>query len=162
MPVFENARFITCEAEGEVFSKMAAGPDGRILWLGDDLPAEYASLPRVNLKGAVAVPAFGDTHMHFESFSMFENTFNISEAHSFDEAAAIVRAYAQAHPREKLLIGFGACGHLVREGRLPVREDLDRWTARPLIIVKYDGHAAVCNSAMMALSLIHISEPTRP
>ena len=29
MPVFENARFITCEAEGEVFSKMAAGADGR-------------------------------------------------------------------------------------------------------------------------------------
>ena len=27
MPVFENARFITCEAEGEVFSKMAAGAD---------------------------------------------------------------------------------------------------------------------------------------
>ena len=36
MPVFENARFITCEAEGEVFSTMAAGADGRILWLGDD------------------------------------------------------------------------------------------------------------------------------
>ena len=69
MPVFENARFITCEAEGEVFSKMAAGADGRILWLGDDLPAEYASMPRIDLGGAVAVPAFGDTHMHFESFS---------------------------------------------------------------------------------------------
>ena len=88
MPVFENARFITCEAEGEVFSKMAAGADGRILWLGDDLPAEYASMPRIDLGGAVAVPAFGDTHMHFESFSTFENTFNISDAHSFDEAAA--------------------------------------------------------------------------
>ena len=150
MPVFENARFITCEAEGEVFPRMAVGSDGRILWLGNDLPAEYASLPRVDLNGAVAVPAFGDTHMHFESFSMFENTFNISDAHSFDEAAAIVRTYAEAHPREKLLIGFGACGHLVREGRLPAREDLDRWAARPLIIVKYDGHAAVCNSAMMA------------
>ena len=150
MPVFENARFITCEAEGEVFSKMAAGADGRILWLGDDLPAEYASMPRIDLNGAVAVPAFGDTHMHFESFSTFENTFNISDAHSFDEAAAIVRTYAEAHPREKLLIGFGACGHLVREGRLPNREDLDRWAARPLIIVKYDGHAAVCNSAMMS------------
>ena len=105
MPVFENARFITCEAEGEVFSKMAAGADGRILWLGDDLPAEYASMPRIDLGGAVAVPAFGDTHMHFESFSTFENTFNISDAHSFDEAAAIVRTYAEAHPREKLLIG---------------------------------------------------------
>lgn len=46
MPVFENARFITCEAEGEVFPRMAVGSDGRILWLGNDLPAEYASLPR--------------------------------------------------------------------------------------------------------------------
>ena len=51
MPVFENARFITCEAEGEVFPRMAVGSDGRILWLGNDLPAAYASLPRVDLNG---------------------------------------------------------------------------------------------------------------
>ena len=30
MPVFENARFITCEAEGEVFPRMAVGSDGRM------------------------------------------------------------------------------------------------------------------------------------
>lgn len=140
MPVFENARFITCEAEGEVFSKMAAGADGRILWLGDDLPAEYASMPRIDLGGAVAVPAFGDTHMHFESFSTFENTFNISDAHSFDEAAAIGPHLRRSTPE-------GKAAHRLRRMRpsgagRAVCPTARTWTAgrrEPLIIVKYDG-----------------------
>lgn len=151
MPVFENAMFITCEEENRVCRRLAADEGGRILWVGDEIPAAYEKMPRVDLKGAVAVPAFGDSHMHFESFSMFENTFNISGAASFDEAKAIIAAYGLEHPREKILLGFGACGHLVKEGRLPNRKDLDGWCSRPLLIVKYDGHAAVCNSAMMAL-----------
>lgn len=151
MPIFENAKFITCDAENHIYDMMAVDTKGRILWLGEDVPDSCKEMPRIDLKGAVVVPAFGDTHLHFESFAMFENTFNISEALSFDEIKAIIAAYGVSHPQEKILLGFGACGHLVREGRLPSRKDLDQWSTRPLFIVKYDGHAAVCNSAMMAL-----------
>jgi len=151
MPIFENAKFITCDAENHVYNAMAVDAKGRILWMGEDVPDSCKDMPHVDLKGAVVVPAFGDTHLHFESFAMFENTFNISEALSFDEIKAIIAAYGVAHPQEKILLGFGACGHLVQEGRLPGRKDLDKWSTRPLFIVKYDGHAAVCNSAMMAI-----------
>jgi len=151
MPIFENAKFIACDEENHIYDAMAVDGKGRILWLGEDVPDSLKEMPRIDLKGAAVEPAFGDTHLHFESFAMFENTFNVSEALSFDQVKAIISAYGVAHPQEKILLGFGACGHLVKEGRLPGRKDLDQWTTRPLFLVKYDGHAAVCNSAMMAL-----------
>ena len=46
-------------------------------------------------------------------------------------------------------MGFGCSAHTVKEKRLPERSDLDKITSQPLMIVKYDGHASVGNSAMI-------------
>lgn len=48
-------------------------------------------------------------------------------------------------------MGYGCTANIVAEHRLPEKRDLDDWTERPLMVMKYDGHAAVCNSAMLAL-----------
>lgn len=124
---------------------------GHIAWIGDEPPEPYRSASAVDLQGATVTPAFGDTHIHFESFSMFANSFFIMEAASMDEAGQIIRACAETHPRSKVLFGFGCNEYTMAEKRLPQKSDLDKWTDRPLIIVKYDGHAAVCNSALLAL-----------
>lgn len=152
MVVYQNARFISCEPENRVFSAMAVDK-GRILWLGSesDLPPMCRGARKIDLGGGAVTPAFGDTHIHFESFATFEQTFYLMDAESFDECGRIVRAYGQAHPRAKVLMGYGCSAHTVREGRLPERADMDGWTDRPLMVVKYDGHAAVCNSPMLAL-----------
>ncbi len=152
MELYTNARFISCEPENRFFTAMAV-KKGRIVWLGeaDDVPARYQSARRVDLGGTVVTPAFGDTHMHFESLCTFEQTFYLMDAASFDEAASIVHAYAVAHPKARVLMGYGCSAHTVAEGRLPERKDMDKWTDRPLVVMKYDGHAAVCNSAMLAM-----------
>ncbi|MCC8357096.1 MAG: amidohydrolase [Oscillospiraceae bacterium] len=152
MVVYKNARFISCEPENRFFSAMAVDK-GRIVWVGspENLPASCQRARVVDLQGAAVTPAFADTHIHFESFATFQQTFYLMDAESFDEDAAIVRAYADAHPRAKVLMGYGCSAHTVREGRLPERADMDSWTDRPLMVVKYDGHAAVCNSAMLSL-----------
>ena len=152
MTVYTNARFLSCEESNRVGSAMAVDK-GRIVWFGDraELPAAYRRAKTVDLGGAVVTPAFGDSHMHFESLCIFEQSFYLMDAADFDECAAIVRAYADSRPRDKVLLGYGCSAHVVKEGRLPERADMDRWTERPLMIIKYDGHAAVCNSAMMAM-----------
>ncbi|MCD7749156.1 MAG: amidohydrolase family protein [Oscillospiraceae bacterium] len=152
MVVYKNARFISCEPENRFFSAMAVDK-GRIVWVGsqEDLPTSCQRARVVDLQGAAVTPAFADTHIHFESFATFQQTFYLMDAESFEEDAAIVRAYADAHPRAKVLMGYGCSAHTVREGRLPERADMDSWTDRPLMVVKYDGHAAVCNSAMLSL-----------
>ncbi len=150
MKVYSNATFITCEPASECYSAMAVD-GGKIIWIGDDVPGQFLTAERVDLGGACVTPAFADTHMHFESFCLFENTFYLCDVTDFSEAKQIVSNFSADHPKSAVLLGFGCSAHTVREGRLPERADLDDWTDRPLIIVKYDGHAAVGNSALMDL-----------
>jgi predicted amidohydrolase YtcJ len=148
MILYKNAEFITCQPENRVCKAMAVEKE-HIAWIGDEPPASLQVAKTVDLGGAAVVPAFADTHIHFESYCIFESTFHIGSALSFGEAKDRVAAYADANPKAKILLGFGACAHLVKEKRLPARRDLDTWSARPLLIIKYDGHAAVGNTALL-------------
>lgn len=152
MKLYRNATFITCEPENKIYTAMLVDK-GRICWLGniEDLLTKYSNAEVVDLNGKVVTPAFGDTHMHFESLCVFENTFYLMDAKNFAEAKKIVQDYATRNPKSKIIFGYGCTGNCVEEGRLPEKKDLDEWTKRPLMIVKYDGHAAVCNSAMLDL-----------
>lgn len=151
MKLFTNASFITCEPGNNATYSAMAVKKGRIVWIGNDIPDSYRSARMVDLGGTTVVPAFGDTHLHFESFCLFNNTFFVMDADSLDEMGRVVKTYAETHPSEKVILGFGCTAHTVKEERLPVRADLDQWTDRPLLIIKYDGHAAVCNTALMNL-----------
>ncbi len=152
MELYTNATFLTCEDTNRVCTAMAVNK-GHICWIGNeaDVPSQYRSARRIDLGGATVTPGFGDTHMHFESLCVFENTFYLVDVADFDQAKAVVQAYADKAPKAKVLIGYGCSAHTVTEKRLPERKDLDQWTTRPLMVVKYDGHAAVCNSALLAL-----------
>ncbi|MRR39052.1 metal-dependent hydrolase with the TIM-barrel fold protein, partial [bacterium] len=48
-----------------------------------------------------------------------------------------------------VILGFGCAAHTAREKRLPERRDLDRISSHPIMIVKYDGHASVGNTALI-------------
>ncbi len=152
MQLYTNATFLTCEPKNRIFTAMAV-EKGHIAWIGEenDIPPQYQNGAKIDLEGATVTPSFGDTHIHFESLCVFENTFYLTEAKDFEEAEQIVRACAEKKPKAKVLIGYGCSAHTVAQARLPERKDLDAWTSRPLMIVKYDGHAAVCNSALLKL-----------
>lgn len=152
MELYTNARFISCEKENRIYTAMAV-KGGHIVWLGDEnsIPPRYAKAKRVDLGGATVTPAFGDTHMHFGSLCVFENTFYLMDVKNFAEAKAAVRRYGDSHRKNKVLMGYGCTANTVAEHRLPEKRDLDDWTERPLMVMKYDGHAAVCNSAMLSL-----------
>ncbi len=149
MKVFVNADFISCESRNRVFSVLVEDK-GRIIYTGDEIPERFAGAEKVDLAGAAAVPAFCDTHMHFESFALFGSTVDVRDADDFEDMGDMLRDYIKKHRGVKLIPAYGCSSHTVREGRLPNRSDLDKMTALPLLIVKYDGHAAVANSALIA------------
>ncbi len=75
--IYENGIFISCEAENRIF-KVLIEDRGKIVFTGDKVPDEYEGISsRVNLGGKCVVPAFADTHIHFESFSFFQSTFDV-------------------------------------------------------------------------------------
>lgn len=148
MKVFKNADFISCEDSNRRFNVLVED-DGKIAYVGDHIPEFYERARQIDLKGACVVPAFGDTHIHFASFAFFNAGLDCRHVKDFDELAVLIRKYVDSHRREKIVLGFGCSAHTVAEKRLPNRTDLDRITTRPLMLVKYDGHAAVANSALV-------------
>jgi predicted amidohydrolase YtcJ len=85
MQIFENAEFISCEDQNRVF-RMMVEDRGRIVFTGDHLPEMYQSVPtRIDLHGQCILPAFADTHMHFESFAFFRSTLDVRHVKNFDQ-----------------------------------------------------------------------------
>lgn len=148
MKIFHNGRFISLDEKNRVHSNLIEEA-GRIVFLGDVLPERYIHATRIDLEGRAVIPAFVDTHLHFASFAYFLSALDVREARSLSALAEMIGRYEEDHPREKTLLGFGAAGHHLPDGEMPDRAALDRITSRPLLLVKYDGHAAVGNSALL-------------
>lgn len=148
MRVFRNAEFISCEDKNRIFKYLVEN-DGIIIFTGDQLPDDFSSCETVDLKNRCVLPAFGDTHMHFSSFAYFNSGMDCRHAGNFEELGEIIHTYMVQGKKEKVILGFGCSAHTVKEKKLPDRHDLDKITSRPLMIVKYDGHAAVANSALI-------------
>lgn len=150
MKAFINATFHSCEEENKTY-RVLVEDKGRIVWLGDALPKAFQNEPTVDLNGATVVPAFADTHIHFESFALFNSTVDVRNAKDLPDMGRILKAYADAHPKDKVIPAYGCTAHIVAEKRMVNRADLDGMVDRPLMIIKYDGHAAVCNTALLKL-----------
>lgn len=148
MKAFINGKFVSCEERVRVFSVLVEDR-GRIIYTGDNLPVEYGGAKKIDLQGKCVIAAFADTHMHFESYSLFNSTVDVRDAKNFEEIGDLLKNYLNKHPKAKLIPAYGCSAHTVAEKRLPERADLDKMTDVPVLIVKYDGHAAVANSKLI-------------
>lgn len=149
MKVYEGS-IVTCDAKGSV-ARYLVEEGSRIAYVGDSLPAAYASAPRVALGDRALLPAFGDTHIHFMSYALFSAGLDVRAARTIAEARDLVRDFASRR-KDKVILGFGSSASSVAERRLLTRADLDEaCPERPAYIVKYDGHAAIANSALIGM-----------
>lgn len=150
MKILTNGHFISCDDNDHCFSVMVIDND-KIIYTGDDIPDVYKDSKKIDMKGLTVVPAFSDTHMHFESYALFRTTVDVRNAKNFEDMGHMLNHWIEHHPKAKFLPAYGCSAHTVEENRLPERSDLDAMTALPLLIVKYDGHAAVANSSLIDL-----------
>ena len=123
--------------------------DGRIEYVGDELPERYAAAERIELGNRALLPAFVDTHQHFASFSTFHAGLNVMDAGSNAQILDMVRDFAASSPA-KTLVAFGASPYSVEEKRLVTRQELDSvCPGKELLVVKYDGHACIINTKLL-------------
>lgn len=143
-----KGNILTVNKNDEVFEYLVE-QNGRIRYVGNDLPKKYRRAELIDLGGRALIPAFADTHQHFASFSVFNAGLNVMEAESNEEILRMAASYAKECD-QKLLVAFGASPYSVRERRLVSRAELDRVCPdRPFFMVKYDGHACVVNTALL-------------
>jgi hypothetical protein len=146
---------VTCDEEASVFSYLVEDR-GKIVYTGNDLPAVYRKGTVTELGEKALLPGFGDGHLHFSNWALFNATFDVREAADFNDLGEIIGGYAGRDRKSKVLLGFGLSRHTLKEERFITRDELDRITSRPVYIVSYDGHSAVTNSAGIALFPEHI------
>ena len=139
---------LTVNANNDVYRYLVED-NGKILYVGNTLPAIYGSVEKVALGQRVLIPAFVDTHEHFASFSTFQAGLNVMEAESNEEIKSMVRDFVK-RSKSKTLICFGASPYSVKEKRLISREELDEVCPnKEIMVVKYDGHACIVNSKLL-------------
>lgn len=113
----------------------------------------------IDLKGATAFPGFVDAHCHVTGIGLRELTLDLTGTPSLAALLDKLRAYAAEH-KEGAIIGRGWIETHWPEKRFPSRADIDLIVSgRPVYLERADGHAAVVNSAALALAGITNATP---
>ena len=74
MKIFHGS-IVTCDRDNHVFEYLVEKND-RILYVGDELPKEFARAgERIELGERALLPSFGDGHLHFSNWALFAAVF---------------------------------------------------------------------------------------
>ncbi|MGE3931354.1 MAG: amidohydrolase [Hyphomonadaceae bacterium] len=132
---------------------------GRIVFAGAESDARGAGARVIDLAGAAAYPGFVDSHMHLMGVGFSSLQLDLTGTPSIAALLEALRAHAAAHPNGPI-VGRGWIETHWPERRFPNRADLDAVVSdRPVFLGRSDGHAAVANSAALALAGIDASTP---
>ena len=133
-------------------AELVAVTGGRIVFAGSAADgAAYIgqATETVDLSGAVMFPGFTDAHVHVIGVGERERNLNLEDVASIDELQAAVAGAAEDESAS-VIFGRGWIETHWPEERFPTATDLDAVeAARPVVLVRADGHALVANSAAM-------------
>lgn len=141
-------KIISCDEAASTWGVLVED-GGKIAYVGQSLPDRYSMAEKVDLGTKSLCPAMADTHIHFMSHALFSGGLNLRGSKTIADEIAAVRRFVEGDPG-RIAIGFGSSANSVAERRLLTRSDLDQASPdKPVFIVKYDGHAAIVNQALI-------------
>lgn len=112
----------------------------------------------IDANGAMVVPGFIDTHVHFVQGGAGLASVQLRDAATIEEFSHRIAAYAAGRPAGEW-IRYGTWDHELWGGELPDRAWIDSVTPEhPVFIERLDGHMALTNS--LALQLAGITTQT--
>lgn len=166
--VVDNVNGIALDANGKIvrFAALVVDDDGKVEKL---LPGRYQEpeykpkkpkrgqpwperpkAPSFKLDGGgkTLIPGLIDGHGHVMGYGLSLVTLDLSDTRSLAEAQGKIRAYVQANPGLKWVIGTGWNQEKWGLGRFPTAAELDAVeSATPVWLERVDGHAGWANSA---------------
>lgn len=152
--VLVNGRIRTPAAPSG-FARAVAISGGVVQALGSDdeirdLTGPYSRV--VNLRGRLAIPAFGDAHVHPIQGGLESLRCNLIDFKSRPEYLAAIAVYSGNLPRSAWVLG-GGWSMPAFPGGTPTADDLDQVTGgRPAFLPNRDHHTAWVNSAALAIA----------
>ena len=131
---------------------ISGGVIGR-LGSDDDIRDLIGPFTRViDLRGRLAIPAFGDAHVHPVQGGLESLRCDLTEMRSRQDYLAAIAAYSETLPAGAWVLG-GGWSMPAFPGGTPVAADLDAVTGgRPAFLPNRDHHSAWVNSAALAIA----------
>ena len=125
----------------------------RALGSDDGIREEIGPHTRVvNLRGRLAVPAFGDAHVHPVQGGMESLRCNLLGLRTRQECLEKIAAYSATLPRSAWVLG-GGWSMSGFPGGVPAAADLDEVTdGRPAFLPNRDHHSAWVNTAALSIA----------
>ena len=147
--LYTNATFVTLE--GERRCAAMAVDQGRIVALGaaaELAPFKDRGFAEKDLGGGFVLPGFHDSHSHMILTGIMSLGLNLSQVTSLAELQDRLRDAAKALPKGEFLRGFLLEDLNLRDGRPPLRADLDAAAPdHPVLIIHPTCHRCFLNTA---------------
>jgi len=148
------------DRDGKVirFTGILISPDGKVVKLlgkDDKRPEKLDFL--TDEKGRVAIPGMIDAHGHVMEFGFRALQLDLTGTQSLEEALDRIKAYAEANPDRKWIIGGGWNQEMWKLGRFPTAAELDAVVpGRPVWLARIDGHAGWANTAAIRAAKVTV------
>jgi predicted amidohydrolase YtcJ len=144
------------------FAEAVAVADGKISAVGDDDEIRELTSPAtrvVHLGGRLAIPAFGDAHIHAVGAGLEALRCDLSDYATRLDYLDVIAAYSASLPYDAWVVG-GGWSMPAFPGGTPDAADLDSVTGgRPAFLPNRDHHSAWVNAAALRLAGIDAGTP---
>jgi len=147
------------------WAEAVAVKGGRIVAVGTppEAMAQAGKGTRVlDLAGRMVLPGFQDAHVHPEHGGLARARCNLHDATDAEAYGAIIRSYAESHPKATWILGGGWSMDAFPAGT-PHRSILDAIVpGRPVFLPNRDGHGAWVSSRALEMAGVTRDTPDPP
>lgn len=157
--IVHNARVYTVDDQFSVQEAFAV-KDGKFIAAGsnEDILQAFSSDLSIDADGKTIFPGFYDAHCHFYGYGTNKiKRADLVGATSYEEVVDLVIAHDKAYESE-WIEGRGWDQNDWEDKNFPTKDLLDHaFPAKPVYLIRIDGHAALVNSAALELAGIKAS-----
>lgn len=155
----KNARVYTVNDKFDTVSAFLV-KNGKIIAIGktDSLEKIYDAKQIVDAAGKAVYPGFIDAHAHFFSYGIDLQQANLVGTQSWNEIVDSVVSFSKNNP-DGWLLGRGWDQNHWKVKQFPNKAKLDSlFPARPVMLTRIDGHAAIVNQAALNIAGIKLGQ----
>jgi predicted amidohydrolase YtcJ len=101
----------------------------------------------------LVMPGFMDSHVHLIMGSLYNRCVNLGSARSEEEAAQMVKEFADSNPDDSWVLGFNWYNIFWEDKSMPTKKSLDKLIPdRPVFLLNAEAHGGWVNSKALEIA----------
>ncbi len=162
--LFTNGTVLTMEGESVTHEAcLVTGDTVADIGTTARMRARAAAAEEIDLGGGILVPGFTDCHLHLVLSAYFKMNTDLADVGTADEVLAIIRDKAAVLAPGAWIMGLRFREDNFPDKRIPTLAEMDAAAPEnPVLLIRYDGHTGLVNSAALIAADITGTTPDPP